>query len=386
MSFSFEADEDLEAIVEAVRGFAAEQIRPQLRELEEARGLTAELAEALVELGLTTLPLPEVLGGSDDLDARAEALCLEEIAYGDVGVAAAIPGPGSAAVAILAAGSEAQQQSLLTPFAEPSDPLLCGTLAWAEGPCGVEPGAIEATCKRDGDVWVLAGSKRYVLGGGRAQLLLVLARDTSSQAADPWDRLKLLAAEGPLPAEEPDRTMGIWTADYATVKLDGARVPAARVLDTAQPGTLREVVERTLAHVKLTQAAALVGCARAACAYAFNYATERQAFGQYLYEFQALAFMMADMATRTDGLRTLVWEAAWAFDQGEGALAAALRAHQQAAELSVSITSDAVQILGGHGYLWDHPVEKWMRDARTLSLVDGLTVPLDRATSLTLSL
>ncbi|MCA8924705.1 MAG: acyl-CoA dehydrogenase family protein, partial [Planctomycetes bacterium] len=105
MSMNFEADEDLQAIVEAVRGFASEEIRPQLRELEEARGLTAELAGALVELGVTTLPLPERLGGSDDLDARAEVLCLEELAWGDVGVATAVPGPGSAAVAVLAAGS-----------------------------------------------------------------------------------------------------------------------------------------------------------------------------------------------------------------------------------------------------------------------------------------
>ena len=115
-------------------------------------------------------------------------------------------------------------------------------------------------------------------------------------------------------------------------------------------------------------------------------APEPQVGIKYLYEFQALAFMMADMATETDGLRTLVWEAAWAFDREDpAALGGALRAHARAAERAVAITSDAVQVLGGHGYLWDHPVEKWMRDARTLSLVDGLSVPLDRAATLTLS-
>jgi acyl-CoA dehydrogenase len=115
-----------------------------------------------------------------------------------------------------------------------------------------------------------------------------------------------------------------------------------------------------------------VGCTRAASEYAFKYATEREAFGVKLYEHQALAFMMADMATHVDGLRTLVWHAAWALDRGEEGYVEAERAHELASDLAVQVTSDAVQILGGHGYLWDHPVEKWMRDARTLGLVDGL--------------
>ncbi|HZV03379.1 MAG TPA: acyl-CoA dehydrogenase family protein, partial [Planctomycetota bacterium] len=131
---------------------------------------------------------------------------------------------------------------------------------------------------------------------------------------------------------------------------------------------------------RILDAARLVGCCRAASEYANKYATERKAFGKPLYEHQALAFMMADMATKIDACRWLVWRAAWRLDQEGGAdqaLAEAAVATKHAIDLSVEVTSDAVQVLGGHGYIQDHPVEKWMRDARCLGLVDGLSVDAD---------
>ena len=377
MSISFELSEELQAVVDAVRGFAGDRIRAHLRDFEAAGALPEDLERECHELGLTTLALPAALGGNDLLDLRAAVLCSEELAWGDLGAAVAIPGPRTAAALALELGSEEQQKRLLSPFADPAAASRRGTAALVEGPFGLEPGAIQTEARRQGEAWVVSGQKRYVQAADRAELTLVLARDPESRAADPWDRLVVLAIEGRaagLAAGERDRTLGLSTAAFSSLELKGVRVPAANRLGSGQPGEVRQALVRAVARKKLLDAARLVGCCRAACEYAFKYATERKAFGVYLHEHQGLAFMMADMATRTDAIRTLAWQAAWAMDTGqkeEGARLA-FQAFRQAADYAVMVTTDAVQVLGGHGYLWDHPVEKWMRDARTLGLQDGL--------------
>ncbi len=385
MSVSFEAGEELSQVAEAVHAFAAEQVRPLLREVEAGRGLPDELAQACHELGLTTLALPERLGGVDLLDVRAAALCTEELAWGDVGAAVALPGPGSAAPLVLALGGEEQVERLLRPFADEAEGWRRrAALALVEGPFGIDPAACETTCRRDGDAWVIEGRKAYVRDAGEAELTLVLARDVASEAPDPWDRLAVLAVAGRpagLTAGEPPRTLGLGAGRWASLAFAGVRVPLGdRLGATSAPGAARQALRHTVAHKRTLDAARLVGCARAASEHAFQYAQERRAFGAYLYEHQALAFMMADMATRVEGTRNLVWQAAAALDAGDPrAPGLALLAHRQAAEVAVAVCSDAVQVLGGHGYLWDHPVEKWMRDARTLPLIDGLALPEDEA-------
>lgn len=376
MSITFDVGEDLQAIVDAVHGFAEGRLRPKLREFEAQGGLSEELMREVFELGLTTLALPERLGGSDLLDIRAAVLCSEELAWGDVGAAVAIPGPRSAGFAILEVGTPEQQERLLRPFTDAERGWgLRGGLALVEGPFGLDPGLIETTARRQGDGWVLRGKKAYVQGAGQADLTVVLARDEASRAPDPWDRLALFAVQGKPDGLVPGprhKTLGLHTGRWATVELKDVKVGADDRLGTGKPGELRAALRRTVARKKVIDAARLVGCTRAASEYAFKYATEREAFGVKLYEHQALAFMMADMATNVDGLRTLVWHAAWALDKGDEGYVECKRAHDLASELAVQVTSDAVQVLGGHGYLWDHPVEKWMRDARTLGLVDGL--------------
>ncbi len=385
MSMTFEVGEDLAAVVDAVRGFARDRLRPALREAEAAGELPEPLLRECFELGLTTLALPEAHGGADLLDARAAALVTEELAWGDLGAAVALPGPRSAGFAALELGTPAQQARLLAPFADAERGWSRrGALAWVEGPFGLDPTAIEATAAREGDAWVVRGTKRYVQAGPAADLTLVLARDPASRAPDPWDRLVLLAVEGRpegLRAEARNETLGLATATWSTVVFDGVRVPGALRLGTGASGELRRAVRRTVARKRVLDAARLTGCLRAATEYACKYATEREAFGVRLHEHQALAFMMADMATAVDAVRNLTWHAAWLVDRAdpdpEPLVDAARRAWRHAAELAVQVTTDAVQVLGGHGYLWDHPVEKWMRDARTLPLVDGLDLDDD---------
>ncbi|MGE0709213.1 MAG: acyl-CoA dehydrogenase family protein [Planctomycetota bacterium] len=376
MAISFELGEDLQDIVDAVHAFAEEQVRPRLHEAER-EGIPDDLAAAMHELGLTTLVLPESVGGLDSLDLRAATLVSEELAWGDLGVAAAIPGARSAGACVLELGTPEQVARLLGPFGDEGEGWRrSGTLAFVEGPFGISPAAVETTATKDGDAWVLRGRKRYVWAAETADLTVVLARDPQSAAPDPWDRLVLLAVSGRpsgLRAEEADRTLGLRAARHATLHLEGVRVPAADRLGTGAPGELRAALQRVVARKRVLDAARLVGCMRAASEYAFKYATERQTFGVYLYEHQALAFMMADMATLTEGARNLVWRAAAALDKREAAgLELARQALDEAMRYAREVSSDAVQVLGGHGYIQDHPVEKWMRDARTVGLIDGI--------------
>ncbi|MBI3725739.1 acyl-CoA dehydrogenase family protein [bacterium] len=382
MTISFDLGDDLKDIVEMVHKLASEEIRPRMREFEHEGGLPEDLLKQLHGLGLTTLSLPAELGGPG-LDLRSSAVLQEELAWGDVGVAIALSGPRSAGAAISMLGDTSQKERFLKPFAADDAFGKRGAVALVEGPFGLSPDAVETTARRVGDEYVLDGKKRYVLNAAEADLTVVLARDLSSQDTSLWNRLAFFVVEGRpagLIAGERHRTLGLNTGRYANLSLEGVRVPEKNRLKGRGDGR-RDVLE-VVARKRVLDAARLVGCSRAASEYAFKYSTERHAFGKPLFEHQALAFMMADMATKLEATRWLVWRAAWSFDSaGPGYAANAIHeaavAFRHAADLAVEVTTDAVQILGGHGYIQDHPVEKWMRDARCLGLVDGLSVDDD---------
>ncbi len=382
---SFDVGEDLEAIVEMVKSVADDVIRPRLREFEDARGLPEDVLQQIHELGLTTLAAPEDAGGQG-LDLRTACVVAEELAAGDVGAAVAISGPGPAGWALLEHGTDEQRKRLLEPFAADDAWARRGALALLEGAGGFGPDAVGTTARRDGDGWVLDGKKRFVLDGDTAELTVVVAVDADAPLGQ-WDSLRVLAIEGRpegMTASEPHLLLGLHTAHYCDVELAGVRVPGGNLLEADDA---RRALGRTLARWKLENAARLVGCMRATSEYAFKYATERETFGKKLYEHQGLAFMMADMATEVNGARWAIWRAAWELDRtadgsqpsgGEARQRAAI-AFRNAIDTSVRITSDGVQVLGGHGYITDHPSEKWMRDARTLGVVNGLGLDDDRA-------
>lgn len=371
---SFELGEDLEAIVEMVHELAVEEIRPRLREFEEARGLPDDLLSQVHEMGLTTLALPEDLGGGG-MDTRTAAVVCEELAFGDVGASLALSGPGAAGWLVMELADPAQRQRLLQPFTAENGWQRRAAVAAVEGPLGLTPDAIDTVARRSGDGYTLHGTKRYVLNGDRSDLTLVLAMLEDEQHRG-WAGLRTFAVEGRpqgLKASEPNHTLGLETARFVTLELDAVEVPSDAMLGSGDDAS-REALHRGLAGWKLMNSARLVGCMRAASEYAFKYATEREAFGKKLYEHQGLAFLMADMATEVEAVRWGVWRAAWKLDTGQTADAETAVASNAAAELATKVTSDAVQVLGGHGYINDHPVEKWMRDARCLGLVHGIEV------------
>jgi len=354
---SFEPSPDELALRDVVHRFATEKMRPLLRVAEEA-GVPDRLGSEFRELGLGLMTLPAAVGGAD-LGARAIAVIEEELAWGDPGLAVAFPRPGLAGH-VVAALEVSLHERWLAPFA--SDAAVSAAAAVRGGGQGI--GA-----RVDGDQIVLSGACDLVQAE-RADWLLMAARLDGALA------LVGIKHGTPGSAFTPDQhRLGLRTASFGRLVLDECRLPASALLatGTAAERALRHGFQREL----VTYGAWAVGTGRAAFEYAARYATERQAFGRPIAEHQAVAFMVAEMGIGIEAARGLTWHAAWALDAGEAAAGDLTTAAALAAgEASVRVTSDAVQVLGGHGYIQDHPVEKWMRDARTLAnLINEIAGP-----------
>jgi alkylation response protein AidB-like acyl-CoA dehydrogenase len=340
---SFQPEEEERLAVESARSFAKDRLRPALRK-HEAEGVPLEVRREFHALGLCGVDLPADLGfagGSMMLRAMVE----EAVAFGDPGAAFALDGPGAAGWAIAVWGSAEQQRRFLAPLAE--DAALRCALAW---PCDGEP-RVEA---REGKLF---GTHRGVLAGHAADRVVCLAKDGA-----------YVVERGEFRAEREVQPLGLAEVGVADLVFDGAR---AERLSSEAAG------DELLRRYQIVAAARAVGLSSAAFEHARKYAAERQAFGKPVAHFQAVAFMLADMATELDAARLMVWRAANALDgKTADAPAHVARAADHAREMAAFVTSSAVQVLGGAGYVQDHPVEKWMRDARALAVVareGGLT-------------
>jgi alkylation response protein AidB-like acyl-CoA dehydrogenase len=330
----FDLDPELELLRATVRQFGAEQLRPREREHEAARGLAEPLLREAAAIGFAGAAWPESLGGAG-LGALARTLVLEELGAADPGAALALDPLGPAVHALAELGEEAALRTHAGPLLERS-----GARAWL--------------------AW--NGDGRIALRGGRASGRL------------PWvpaDRLDLLVVlDGDSAAVldaglglAPLRGAGLRAAGASEVALDGAPVRAWWVNARG--------ARRALARARLDAAALLVGVLRAAAEFSRAYAQQRVAFGRPIAHHQALAFLIADMASAVDGARLLVHDAALRLDAGEDGVAACASAFVEAAEQALFVAPNAVQILGGHGFMQDYPVEKWMREARALGLLHG---------------
>jgi len=331
---------ELVLLQESVRAFARDRLRPRDRAHETARAVAPEIAALHRELGLGALELPEALGGAG-LGALARAVVAEELAAADAGAAFALDPLGPALYALHELGGEdALRRHAL--------PLL------------VRPGAravlaVDAAPRLRTEHDVVRGVLPYV-PADRVDLLVVLERERVYVTAGPF-------------ASTPLRGAGLRAAGASELALaDGARVLDEWV---GTPGA-----RRVLARTRLYHAATLVGVARASSEYARAYALERVAFGRPIAHHQAMAFLLVDMAMAVDAARLLLWQAAAALDAGDAVLtdeadAFCAGAFVEAAEAALFVTPNGVQVLGGHGFVQDHPVEKWMREARALSLLAG---------------
>ncbi len=361
---TFAPTEEQTAIRDLAHQVAVEQLRRLARPSEEAGNMPADLRKVLAETGLLT-PFPDAYGGSGTQDAVTHALIAEELAFGDGGLALHAIGSLLAPLAVLVAGTDAVAEPLITSYCANGGADAPGALALSEPASGLDVRQTLTVLRRDGPNFVLEGTKRSVVHGQTSGLRVVLARMEGTEGLAGL-RLVILpenaAGIETTPEAEP---LGLSAAPRARMRLHQVSIPPDAILGGADSGG--EGAQRSVALANILLGGLAVGIARAALEYSADYAKNRIQFNRPISSYQAIAFMAAEMAMTLDAVRLLVWRAAQAWDLGQDALRLAERARIQAVKTAQRITIDAVQILGGAGFLQDHPVELWMRDAAALA-------------------
>ncbi len=362
--YSFTPTEEQQMLLDAVKRFAEGDARPAAREADEKASLPPELIEKGWELGVLQASIPEEYDGFGDYSALTGVLAAEGLAYGDLSISLAVMTPNLFALPILLAGTEEQKKELIPPVIEMEwKPFTAGLI---EPHFDFDPADLKTTAEIKGKSVILNGGKTYVPFAAKAEKLLIYASlDGETQAfIVPAD------AEG-LSVGERQKTLGLHAFPLYSLTLENVKIP----IDDRLGGAEGHSMDAIKASWQIALAAQAVGVAQAAQEYAIEYAKDRDVFGVKVAQKQAIAFMIAEMGTDIEATRLLAWEAAWMLDEGkEEAYKHAYLAYHGAVDMVMMVTDRAVQILGGHGYVREHPVEMWMRNGRGFSTFTGLAM------------
>ena len=373
--FDLTLTEEQELTRRAARDFAMEKILPRAAEIDEQGKIPPEILRQMGALGFMGTYVPERYGGPG-LDAVSYALVVEEINRACASTGVVLCSHMSLAVdPILNHGSDAQKEKYLPRLARGE---WIGCFALSEPASGSDAAAMRTSARRDGDHWILNGTKNFITNGSLANVAIVFAQTQG---------------EGPLSAERQaqkrkgiaafivdkgtpgfsvgklEKKLGIRGSDTAQLIFQDARVSAENLLGEVSEGY--RIALSTLDGGRISIAAQAVGIARACLEDSLAYATQREAFGKKIADFQAIQWMLADMATEIDAARLLTWRAAAMKDAGEDYILAAAEAKLFASDVAVKASRDCVQIFGGYGYLKDFPAERHYRDAKITEIYEG---------------
>ena len=372
MSTAFDPALDLtdeQREIQAVcRDFAAREIRPAAAAVDEADvEVPWDLWHKAAGLGLTSFMLPEELGGGGLTDCLTGCIVQEELSHGCAGIGNLITSNGFFAEPVLALGDDAQKERWITPLTGERPPLTA--LAVTEPDAGSDAASIKTTARRTGGGYVISGQKAWISNAGAARYYVVFATVEPGSRSRGVTAFVLEADDQGLECGSPMRKMGQRAIPNAELFLQDVEVGADRRIGDEGQG-FRGLME-TFDRSRVTLAASATGLARAALEYATAYARERVQFGRPIIEHQAVAFRLADMALKVDASRLLYLRAARLVDAGRRATKEAAMAKLHASETAMFCTWAAVQTLGGWGYSREHPVEKWMRDAKLEEIEEG---------------
>jgi alkylation response protein AidB-like acyl-CoA dehydrogenase len=363
---SFGPTEEQSVAREAMREFANRAMRPIARECDEKAGIPDPFLQSVWELGLTTTQIPEAYGGGGEPRSPVtNALVLEELAFGDVSLALAALSPSLFASAILDLGSEEQKRTYLPLFG--GERFHAASLALLEPSPAFDVLSTRAKAEPKGEGYVLSGRKSFVPLGDRASHFLVMARSGGGFGFDALEAFVVPRDAQGLTISEPEKNLGLRALTTVSLVLDRVELPASARLGGERGVDLRRLVNSSRAAIAI----ALTGLARAVSEYCIPYAKDRVAFGEAIAKKQAIAFTLAEMRIETDAMRHLAWKAASQLEHGLDATKGAQLARDYAAEECMKIADNGVQVLGGHGYIREHPVEMWYRNARTLGVLEG---------------
>jgi len=356
----FEFDEEQQLIRETVNSFAAERIRTAAREADELGAVPEALVASAWELGLIQGSVPEAYGGyaSGAPSAVTGALVAEGLAEGDLSIALHLLSPRLVVDPVLVLGTDAQKHRILPEYLDAR--FVAGSAAVVEPRMNFHFTKMQTTARRDGQDWVLDGDKCMVPLARTAPNIVVYAKDDAGALT----AFVVPSGTAGLEIGEREKMLGLHALELYPLSLRGCRVPDAARL----PGDASVMLRRA----RVAQSAMAVGVAKATLDYAINYAKERDAFGVKIAQKQAIAFMLADMATETDAARLLNWEAAWNLDQGNDSAREVALAHRYCADMVMTVTDNGLQVLGGHGFIRDHPSEMWVRNGRGFATFEGI--------------
>ncbi len=352
--FDITPSDEQEMLVEAFSAFAAEQLRPVAQKADADCAAPQEVLAQANELGTATLGIPEALGGvMEERSAVTTVLVAEALAKGDLGLAAAVLSPAAVATALSLYGDADQQASYLPPFA--GDDVPAAALAILEPQPLFDPFALKTVATKAGDGYTLNGEKSLVLRAADSELFVVGAE------LDGEARLFVVEA-GERVRSEPQPAMGLRPASTGALLLHDA--PGV-LLGSAED--YRDAIRRS----RIAWCALSVGCGQAALDHVIPYVNDRQAFGEPISNRQAVAFMVSNIAVELEGMRLTTYRAAALADRGKEFAREAAVARQLCAEKGMQIGSDAVQLLGGHGYVKEYHEERWYRDLRAAGVMEG---------------
>ena len=363
--YSFEPNEEQQMLLEAVGRYAENDLRPAGHDAEEDGILPEKVVSKGWELGVLQASIPEAYGGFGERSAVTGVLAAEEMAYGDLAGTLAVNVPSLFVTPILLVGTEEQKQEFIPPVIAMD--WLPYTAALLEYTIDFDPLELKTTAKAEGDHYVLTGEKALVPVAKNAEAMIVYANlDGNTQGF-----IVPKGVTGLSVGDETEKLMSLNALPTYRVKLDGVKIPRANRLGGEEGHDFQPI----LAAMRVALAAMAVGVSRAAFEYSRDYAKEREVFGVKVAQKQAIAFMLAEMATEIEAIRMLTWEAAWKLDTGkEDAFMEAYLAATGAADMAMMVTDRAVQILGGYGYIREYPVEMWMRNGRGFATLIGLAI------------
>jgi alkylation response protein AidB-like acyl-CoA dehydrogenase len=359
--FDISPDDEQKMLQEGVRDFAEAKVRPVAKQADFDRSTPAELLSQANELGINMLGVPEELGGVMHEQAAVTSVLIgEALAHGDMGIAYAALAPGAVATAIGHWGTAEQEATYLPAFTGEDTPAAA--LAILEPRPLFDPLALETKARRDGGDWVLDGVKSLVARPGDCELFIVAA-----EAEGLGPALFVIESGASGLSTEPEPAMGLRPAATGSLLLEGVRLPAAALMAEGKREAYVECVQRA----RVAWCSLAIGAAQAVLDYVIPYVNERTAFGEPISNRQAVAFGVSDIGIESDGMRLATYRAASRADQGQDFAREASLARRLCAQKGMQIGSEGVQLLGGHGFVKEHPVERWYRDLRAAGVMEG---------------
>ena len=366
MTGLFSLTDDHVEFRKVVRKICEDRIAPRAAEIDESEEFPWDVKEVLAENGLLGLHIPEEYGGAG-ADTLTFAILVEEIARVDASssVIALVQKLGS--VPILMGASEEQKQQWFPRIASGEDLI---SYCISEADAGSDPASMKTTARKEGDEYVLNGTKVWISMAGPSNLYTVLAKTDPEKGARGVSAFLVRKDDPGFSVGKKERKLGIKGSPTCQVHFDNCRIPADRLIGEEGKGFTYAM--QAFDHTRLVVGAQAVGIAQGAMDFAKEYMKEREQFGKPIGSFQGLQFMLADMAIETEAARQLVYVAAAKADRGDADLTLfSSMAKCKAGDVAMAVTTDAVQILGGYGYVKDYPVERFMRDAKITQIYEG---------------